>query len=68
MRSGARRAAVPAGASRRAPAPGVRGRAHGAGQIGLGQRQIVKAPPLGREQRVVRGVRARVQIGQLGSS
>ena len=47
------------------PSPGLRRRAHGARQIGLGQRQIVLPPALRLKQRVVRGVDARVQLGQL---
>jgi len=54
-------AAGQAGAAR---VVGGRG-AHGAREIRLGQREIVEAPPLGREERVVRGVGARVQVGQL---
>ena len=39
--------------------------AHGAREIGLGQREVVDAAPLGREERVVRGVGARVEIREL---
>ncbi len=58
-----RSSAALSGAGRPATAAGRR--AHGARQIGLGQRQVVEASPIGREQRVVRGVDPRVQLRQL---